>query len=81
MEGHVVRPMSARQRDVMRFIVRYYVLVGEPPPMRCISRRMGIRLSAVQQHLLALHEKGWLTTPTPDGLRCVHHEDEGAPAA
>lgn len=68
----VVRPMSARQRDVMRVIVRFYVATGEPPTLRYLSRQLGIRLQAVQDHVQALYEKGWLTTPSPAGLRCDH---------
>lgn len=38
--------------------------------MRCIARRLDVSLQAVQDHLAALQRKGWLDTPTPDGLRC-----------
>lgn len=64
--------MSARQRDVMRVIVRVYVATGETPSLRYLSRHLGIRLQAVQDHVRALYEKGWLTSPSPDGLRCGH---------
>lgn len=71
-EPAVVRPMSARQRDVFRLIVRCYVATGETPSQRQISRRLGIHLKTVQEHLQALCDKGWLTSPNPDGLRCDH---------
>jgi SOS-response transcriptional repressor LexA len=61
-----------KQREVLRLIVRVTVALGEPPSQRSIARRLGINLFALQHHLEALYQKGWLKNPTPGGLRCTH---------
>jgi DNA-binding NarL/FixJ family response regulator len=69
---HVVQPLTARQREVLRVIARYWSSYGEAPAALFIARRLGLHHSTVQEHLRVLHEKGWLTSPVPSGLRCPH---------
>jgi len=71
-EDVVVRPLTARQRDVLREIVRYYRAIGVAPSQYFVARRLGMSRPRVQQQLTALYEKGWLLTPSTSGLRCVH---------
>jgi SOS-response transcriptional repressor LexA len=73
MEDVEVRPMTARQRDVLREIVRYVRAIGEAPSQHFVARRLGLHHSRIQQHLQALYEKGWLRSPTTGGLRCMHN--------
>lgn len=72
MEGHVVKPLAVRQRDVLRLIARYHVANDEFPSVRWLAQRLGLHHSTVQDHLTALFRKGWLTSPSPEGLRCPH---------
>jgi SOS-response transcriptional repressor LexA len=67
-----VEPLTERQRAVLACIARVYEATGEPPSIRYISRRLSLHLSTVQEHLEALHRKGWLRSPGPSGLRCTH---------
>ncbi len=71
-EEMVIRPLTARQRDVLREIVRYFRAIGEAPSQRFVARRLGISQQRVLEHLNALHDKGWLTSPSTSGLRCAH---------
>jgi Mn-dependent DtxR family transcriptional regulator len=71
-EQVAVRPLTARQRDVLREIVRYFRAVGEAPSQHFLARRLGISQPRVFEHLNALYEKGWLMSPSTAGLRCSH---------
>lgn len=77
-EGEVLQKLSARQREVLRELLRFYAANGEPPSLRFVARRLGIHHSVVQEHLEALHRKGWLRAPTTDGVQCAH-ELEASP--
>lgn len=70
--AHAVRPLTARQREVLRVIVQFYRREGEAPSVCFIARRLGLHHSAVQDHIARLYSKGWLGSPTPAGLRCPH---------
>lgn len=72
MEGHEAKSLAARQRQVLVVIARYWQATGEYPSQRYLARRLSLHLSTVQDHLDALYRKGWLSTPTPAGLRCSH---------
>lgn len=72
IEGHSVKPLAARQRDVLVLIARFREATGEPPTVEYLARRLGIAPNTVREHLAALHRKGWLTSPSPGGLRCPH---------
>ena len=71
---HGTAPLSPRQAEVLRVIVRFYEATGEHPSERYLSRRLGVHLTVIQGHVAALFKKGYLATPTPGGLRCLHIE-------
>jgi SOS-response transcriptional repressor LexA len=71
-EGHAVHPLSARQRDVLAVITRFYRATGEPPSVLYVARRLTLSRGAIREHIEALHRKGWLVSPSPAGLRCPH---------
>jgi len=70
--GYIARPLSARQREILRFIIGFYRREGETPSVCFIARRLHLHHSAVQEHLAYLYRKGWLKIPAPEGLRCTH---------
>jgi Mn-dependent DtxR family transcriptional regulator len=65
-----VEPLAERQRAVMRVIATYHEATEEYPSARYIARRLGVHLSTVQEHLVALTRKGWLRAPQPYAVRC-----------
>ncbi len=67
-----VLPMTAKQREVLRLIVRVHLALGEPPSERYIARRLGIDNKTLRGHLAALHSKGWLSRSNPGGAYCLH---------
>ncbi len=72
---HPRAPLSPRQRDVLWLIVRIFEVAGEAPSERCIARKLGMTHRAVQDHLAMLYRKGWLHSPSPAGIRCLHVPD------
>lgn len=66
----MVEPLSARQWAVLKVILSVTDATGEAPSMRTLARTLDVSLHTIQDHLGALHRKGWLVTPSPDGLRC-----------
>jgi Mn-dependent DtxR family transcriptional regulator len=76
MTANVVKPLTSRQRDVLRVIVRFTESTGEAPSARYVARRLGLHLTTVQEHLQAMHEKGWLSSPSPAGIRCLDAPEE-----
>lgn len=71
----VVRPLTKQQRAVLVTLERC-ASVGVTPSLRDVGRRLGIHFTRVQQHLDALHEKGWLEAPTTGGVRCTRFHKE-----
>lgn len=69
---HVVAPLTARQRDVLRVIIAFREATGEAPSVRYIARRLSLHHSVVEEHLRGAFLRGWLLSPTPSGLRCLH---------
>lgn len=65
-------PLTAKQREVLRLMARYHAEWGRPPSLRLLAVKLGVHYTTVQEHLKVLHTKGWLTTPTTDGLPCPH---------
>ena len=70
------RPITGRQRIVLQFIAEYTTAHAYPPTVRDIGYRLAITSNAVNDHLLALVKKGFLTRApkaargiaiTPDG--------------
>jgi Mn-dependent DtxR family transcriptional regulator len=66
----MIEPLSRRQWDVLKLILRVSDATGEAPTIRSIARSLNVCHHTVQMHLEALHRKGWLVTPSPDGMRC-----------
>lgn len=71
-----VLALTPRQRDVLRVLTQYTAAVGEAPPLRYVARRLGLHHSRVAEHLRELHRKGWLRSPTTDGLHCTHEPED-----
>lgn len=65
-------PLTAKQREVLRLIARHHAEQGRPPSLRLVAGKLGLHFTTVQEHLLAIYRKGWLTTPTTGGLPCPH---------
>lgn len=72
MAPHVVEPLTADERELLRIMARAYEVMREPPSQRALSRRLSISLPALQARLVRLCRKGWLRVPDPSGLRCLH---------
>lgn len=68
-------PPSPRQADVLDVVVRVYRATQEPVSSALIARRLNLSRGTVREHLIDLHEKGWLETdsaaaiPAPDYLK------------
>ena len=56
-----MRGISDRQKEVLTFISTYTEENSYPPTVRDISNHFGISLRAVQDHILALQKKGFLS--------------------
>jgi hypothetical protein len=69
---HAVLPPTARQSETLRVIAAFRDATGEFPSQRYLARRLNVDLAVIQARLLGLYRRGWLTTPTPAGLRCTH---------
>jgi len=59
-----VHQLTTAQRRVLEWIDRYVDMLDEPCPASVVARRMGLHRSTVEQHIAALHRKGWLVTST-----------------
>ena len=57
--------LTDRQREVYAEMVRYGKFAGEAPSVRFLARRLGLHWTTVQQHIEAIHHKGWLPAPRP----------------
>ena len=56
-----MRGITDRQKEVLNFISSYTEENSYPPTVRDISEHFGISLRAVQDHILALQKKGFLS--------------------
>ena len=56
-----MRGITDRQKEVLTFISAYTEENSYPPTVRDISNHFGISLRAVQDHILALQKKGFLS--------------------
>jgi len=74
--GVSVMPLTARQRDVLAIIVKFYEATAEPPSVLYVARRLSLSRAAVREHLEALYRKGWLRIPAPSGIQCFHVPSE-----
>ncbi len=68
-----MRKLTAKQRDVLEYIKLFIRQRGFPPTVREAAAEFGIRVFAVQGHLIALEAKGYITrdTATARGIRLV----------
>jgi SOS-response transcriptional repressor LexA len=66
----MIEPLSRRQWEVLRVILAVIKATGEPPSIRSLARSLDVCHHTVQVHLEALHRKGFLSSPSPDGMRC-----------
>ncbi len=57
-----VHTLPTQQRIVLEVVLQYHHMTGEACPASYLARRMRLHHSTVQQHLTALHRKGWLMT-------------------
>ena len=64
--------LPSMQRVVLDIIVRYYRTTGEPCPTAYIARRIERSRATVQEHLVALHTKGWLVTANAPSTPTVY---------
>lgn len=64
MDAHrvPVHQLTTAQRRVLEWIDRYATALEEPCPASFVARRMDLHRSTVEQHIAALHRKGWLVT-------------------
>lgn len=60
--------LSTRQRAVLDVISRYTRATGEPCTAGYIARQMRLHHKTVQEHIGALHRKGWLKAPNPPAM-------------
>ena len=56
-----MRGITDRQKEVLNYISAYTEENSYPPTVRDISEHFGISLRAVQDHILALQKKGFLS--------------------
>ncbi len=70
--GHTVLPFTARQGETLRAIASFRNSTGVFPSQRYLAWRLNVNLAVIQARLLGLYRRGWLKSPTPDGLRCTH---------
>lgn len=61
-------PLSVQQFSVMALVLAYARVAGEAPPVRVLSRRLGVHPSTLQFHLSGLYRKGFGTSATPQGI-------------
>lgn len=65
METTTDRPLTARQRDVLRAIFDHFDATGMPPTYAWLMRAVGVNSpNAVQQHVAALVRRGLVVGPT-----------------
>lgn len=67
--------LTARQRQILRFIADYKARHGVPPTLREIARHLQIYLRGVQYHLERLEKAGYLTR-TPRQSRGIELRQE-----
>ena len=56
-----MKGITDRQKEVLDFVSAYTEENGYPPTVREISEHFGISIRAIQDHLLALQKKGYLS--------------------
>ena len=56
----VIRKLTARQEEILRFIIEYIQSYERPPTIRDIADNFGFTVKGAYDHLLALERKGWI---------------------
>lgn len=75
--GHRTLPLTKRQAAILVYIAAVVRVQGRAPSERMIAFRFGLNRTTVREHLLACYRRGWLRTPSPDGLWCTHEPHDG----
>lgn len=68
MDTAPLRSLTAKQREVHRVTVDYYVATGEGCSLAYLARRLKKNRNAIKAQLHAIAVKGWATTPA---FRCL----------
>lgn len=64
--------LTARQREVLDFLIAYQRRHRVPPSLRDMMAAMGIRsTNGARDHLLAIAKKGWLEQPRAGRVRGI----------
>lgn len=62
--------LPTKQRAIIETADAFERAAGEPCSASFLARRLRVHPSTIQEHLSALHRKGWLLTPnSPVSLR------------
>jgi repressor LexA len=56
----VTRKLTARQEEILTFIIEYIQSNERPPTIRDIADNFGFTVKGAYDHLLALERKGWI---------------------
>ncbi|MCX6644814.1 MAG: transcriptional repressor LexA [bacterium] len=56
----VIRKLTARQEEILRFIINYIQDSERPPTIRDIADHFEFTVKGAYDHLLALERKGWI---------------------
>ncbi|MCR5063839.1 MAG: transcriptional repressor LexA [Treponema sp.] len=65
-----MKEITERQKEVLSYISNYTDENSFPPTVREISDHFGITIRAIQDHIIALQKKGYLS-PTQKRARCL----------
>lgn len=60
--------LTVRQRSVLGIISDYCRVTGEACTANYVARRLELHHSTVQEHISALHRKGWLRGPNAPAM-------------
>jgi SOS-response transcriptional repressor LexA len=77
-----MKDLTERQREVWEFLARYTQENGRPPALREIGAHFGMQsTNAVNDHLIALERKGYITRDamTARGIRLLKKSGASAP--
>ena len=76
-----MKGITDRQKEVLTFISSYTEESGYPPTVREISEHFGISIRAVQDHILALQKKGFLSQAQKRArsIKVLSDSDSSAP--
>lgn len=63
--------LTTQQRRIVEAIDEYHRATTEPCPPSYLARRLRLHHSTMQEHLVALHRKGWLRAPTGPAMLVI----------